>query len=357
MAELRRDPVIGRWVIISSERALRPSAMVTHAPARTDEFNPFKPGNEGETPPELLAYRPPGTRPDTPGWWVRVVPNKFPALDAQGAIQRAGEGMYDKMNGIGSHEIVVESPDETVQLPDMEVEQVQEVLWAFRDRSVALRKDSRFRYILIFKNYGTAAGASIWHPHSQIIALPVVPKNVKEKIEGARRYHEYKERCVYCDIVHQEQRDQVRLVEENDTFLAYCPWASAFPFEVHILPKQHDNFFGDVTKNQVTQLAAILRSTLHRLKLAADDPAYNMIIHTTPDDLGAVPHFHWHIEILPALSRVAGFEWGSGFFINPIPPEEAAQYLREAELPLSPSMEGVSKLDRLEVIAQRRKKQ
>lgn len=333
MPELRRDPVTGRWVIISTERAKRPSALVKPVPTdKRDEFNPFKAGNEKETPDEVLAYRPPGSKPNTPGWWVRVVPNKFPALSSEGEIERYGEGMYDVMNGVGRHEVVVESPEEGIQLPDMSEEQVQEAIWAYRDRAVALRKDPRFRYVLIFKNYGTTAGASIWHPHSQIIALPIIPKNVQEKIDGAKKYFDYKERCVFCDMIHQEMKDGSRIVMENDQFVAFCPFASRFPFEIMILPKQHDCFFSDVTKNQVGDLAGIIRGTLRRLKLAVDDPAYNLIIQTTPDRLGAVPYFHWHIEILPALSRVAGFEWGSGFFINPVPPEDAAQYLREAEL-------------------------
>ncbi len=334
MPELRKDPVVGRWVIISTERANRPSSLVNPVPSnKVDDFNPFLPGNEDKTPKEVLSYRPPGTAPNTPGWWVRVIPNKFPALDTDGNIERFGEGMYDMMNGIGRHEVVIESPEPDKQLPDMEEEQVQEVLWAFRDRSVELRKDPRYRYVLIFKNYGPQAGASIWHPHSQIIALPIVPKNVQEEIDGARKYFEYKERCVFCDMVHQEQKDGDRVVMENDAFIAFCPYASRFPFETWILPKRHEQFFSDITKNAVLDLAEIIKGTLRKLQRALGDPSYNLIVRTTPDDAGPSAYCHWHIEILPALSRVAGFEWGTGFFINPVPPENAADILREAELP------------------------
>ncbi|MDK2973421.1 MAG: UDPglucose--hexose-phosphate uridylyltransferase [Candidatus Sumerlaeota bacterium] len=356
MPELRRDPVTGRWVIIATERAKRPSALVDTTPTeKIDKVNPFKAGNEHMTPPEILAYRPPGSKANSEGWWVRVFPNMYPALESEGEVSRAGLGMFDMMNGIGAHEVVVESPDEGVQLGDMDVEQVQEAIWAYRDRAVALRKDPRFQYVMIFKNYGKQAGASIWHPHSQIIALPIVPKNVQEKIEGARRYFDYKERCVFCDMIHQERNDAARVVMENDEFIAFCPYASRFPFEVFILPKQHACFFSDITKNIVSHLAEILQGTLRRLKLAVNDPAYNMIIHTTPKTLGDVPYFHWHIEILPALSRVAGFEWGSGFFINPIPPEDAAKFLRHAEMPgnvdLIPGEEGGEDLDSLKRIS------
>lgn len=347
MPELRKDPVVGRWVIVASERGRKPVGVLNPVPCdKKDEFNPFLAGNEAKTPKEVLSYRPPGTAPNTPGWWVRVVPNKFPALESEGDIRRSGDGMYDMMNGIGRHEVVIEAPDASKQLPDMDEEQVQEVIWAYRDRSVELKKDPRFRYVLIFKNYGVQAGASIWHPHSQIIALPIVPKNVQEELEGARKYYEYKERCVYCDMINQELKDQVRVVMENDLFVAFCPFASRFPFETWILPKNHEQFFSDITKNAVIDLAAILKGTLRKLKLALDDPAYNFVIRTTPDDAGPSPYSHWHIEILPALSRVAGFEWGSGFFINPVPPEEAAQILREAELPRSPSMDSVPKIFR-----------
>ncbi len=347
MPDLRKDPIVGRWVIVSTERANRPAAFVTHVPMDgADEFDPFLPGNERETPPEVLAYRPPDTEPDTPGWWIRVFENKFPALGSTGEPVRAGEGMYDMMSGVGRHEVVVESPDPSVQMPDMEEEQVREVIWAYRDRFVELKKDKRFRYVMIFKNYGHAAGASIWHPHSQIIALPIVPKSVQEEVEGARRHWEYKERCVYCDIARQELRDQSRIVMENDTYIAFCPWASRFPFETWIVPRAHEPYFSDITKNNVQDLAAILRDTLKKLKLTLDDPSYNMIIRTTPEEAGGERWSHWHIQILPALSRVAGFEWGSGFFINPVPPEDAANLLRQAELPRSPSMSRAVRIER-----------
>lgn len=337
MPELRRDPIVGRWIIVATERAKRPQSFVQHVPGdKRDENDPFVHGAEAKTPAEVLSYRPAGTKPNTPGWWVRVVPNKFPALDKDGELLREGDGMYDMMNGIGQHEVVVETPEAGMQISDLPQDQVQEVIWAFRDRCVELFKDPRYKYVMVFKNYGEEAGASIWHAHSQIIALPVVPKNVQEELNGAKKYYDYKERCVYCDMVSQELKDGSRLVMENDLFVAFCPYAARFPFETWILPKRHEAFFTDITKSTVQDLAEIYRGTLRKLKLALNDPAYNIVIHSTPPSAGAAPHYHWHIEILPALSRVAGFEWGTGFFINPVPPEEAAQYLRDADLPDSP---------------------
>lgn len=300
-----------------------------HTSEKKGGFCPFCNGNEAHTPPEVLSYRDPNTKPDNDGWWIRVVPNKFPALQIEGDLNRAGEGMFDKMNGIGAHEVVIETPKHGLDLPDMTDRQVAEVLWAFRDRSIELRKDSRFRYVLIFKNHGAEAGATLEHPHSQIIALPIVPKRVQEEIDGARRYYDYKERCVFCDIIHQEMNDGTRIVQENDSFLSFFPYASRFPFEVWIVPKRHEVFFSDIQKNGVTNLSKILRSTLRKLKYALDNPDYNFLIHTTPFDEGAVPYYHWHIEIMPRLTRVAGFEWGTGFYINPMPPEEAAKFFAE----------------------------
>lgn len=343
MPELRKDPVMGRWVIISTERAKRPQNFVRHVPANErDEHDPFLEGRESETPPEVLSYRPAGSKPNGPGWWVRVVPNKFPALDRDASIERAGDGMYDMMNGVGMHEVVVETPDPGLQLPDMPVQQVQEVIWAWRDRTLSMYKDPRFKYVLMFKNYGAEAGASIHHPHSQIIALPFIPKEVADALEGARRYYDYKERCVYTDMLRQELKDGARMVMENDEFAAFCPFASRFPFEVVILPKEHDPYFEGITKNSVVNLAAIVRGCLRKLKLALNDPSYNMIVHTTPPSMGKAPYTTWRIEILPSLSRVAGFEWGSGCFINPVKPEDAAQFLRDADLPGAPGAMGPS---------------
>lgn len=327
MPDLRKDPVIGRWVIIATERAKRPTAYLgDHAKPRTG-FCPFCRGQEHHTPPEVLAYREGSSMPDSPGWWVRVVPNKFPALEIEGPLNRRGEGMYDCMTGIGAHEVLIETPEHNLGLCDLPLRQLQEILWAFRDRVIELKKDPRFRYALIFKNYGREAGASLDHPHSQIIAMPIVPKRVQEEVEGARRYWEYKERCVFCDIIHQEQRDQQRVVLENSGFIAVAPFASRFPFETWIMPKEHALYFHEIQKNQIVDLADILRRLLGRLKDILDDPPYNFMIHTAPFERSGIPYYHWHIEVIPKLTRVAGFEWGTGFYINPTPPEDAARYL------------------------------
>jgi UDPglucose--hexose-1-phosphate uridylyltransferase len=334
MPELRKDPVIGRWVIIATERSKRPDEFgLLEEKVQKDGPCPFCPGHEDKTPPEILAYREPGTLPDKPGWRLRVVSNKFPALRIEGQLSRQGEGMYDKMQGIGAHEVIIETPDHHERLADLKQGQIEDILWAYRDRTLDLKKDPRFKYILIFKNQGKAAGASLSHSHSQLIATPIVPKRVMEELVGASEYYEYKERCVFCDIVSQELRDRVRVIGENDDFVAIEPFASRFPFETWIIPKIHEAHFEEATKHEYFQLAALLKETMGRLKKVLREPPYNYVVHTTPyvDDFSK--EYHWHIEIMPKLTRVAGFEWGTGFYINPMPPEEAARYLLEVDQP------------------------
>src|SRR5437660_7429435 len=227
MAELRKDPIVGRWVIISTDRAKRPTDFVREGVRIKGGFCPFCPGNESKTPPEIQAYRPnlnggPPPLRDTPGWTVRVVPNKFPALGIEGNLNRQADGMFDKMNGIGAHEGIIETPDHAATLATMPVKRVEDMLWAFRDRILDLKQDRRFKYILVFKNHGEAAGASLEHPHSQIIALPILPKQVVEELEGAKKYFSNKERCIFCDIIRQEMEMRVRVAAENAVFVTIC---------------------------------------------------------------------------------------------------------------------------------------
>ncbi len=331
MPELRKDPVTGRWVIIATDRAKRPSDFVREkVEIHGSGFCPFCYGNETKTPPEIQAYRSDGSSRDTPGWTLRVVPNKFPALGIEGSLNRQAEGLYDKMNGIGAHEVIIETPDHQMTLATMPARLIEDVLWAYRDRIVDLKKDPRFKYMLIFKNHGGAAGASLEHTHSQLIALPVVPKRVLEEVQGAKEYYAYKERCIFCDITRQEAESGIRVISENEYFITLAPFAPRFPFEMWITPKVHQSAFEESRKNDFEQLALILKDMLMRLDKVLDHPAYNYIIHTSPVPETSNDYYHWHLEIMPKLTKVAGFEWGTGFYINPTPPEESAKFLREA---------------------------
>ncbi|HEX9309120.1 MAG TPA: DUF4931 domain-containing protein [Anaeromyxobacter sp.] len=330
MPELRRDPIVGRWVIIATERAQRPTDLQRCPPAPQPALCPFCPGHEDKTPREVyVAGRLPSAPPNGPGWKVRAVPNRFPALKIEGELDRQAEGIYDRMNGIGAHEVVIETPDHGRALKDLSVAELTEVLFAFKARVLDLRNDLRFRYILLFKNHGHLAGASLDHSHSQLIALPVVPRQVIEEIEGARRHYDLKERCIFCDVVGQERRDRSRLVHENDDFVVFAPYAPRSPFETWIVPKRHESNFEAEPKERLGLCAEALGTATRRLAAALGDPAYNFIIHSNPVRDPSSPSYHWHLEIMPALSQVAGFEWGSGFHINPVPPEEAAEFLRK----------------------------
>ena len=333
MPELRKDPVIGRWVIIATERAKRPSDFKVEREIVSQENTcPFCEGREEMTPPEIMAYRENGSKKDAPGWRVRVVPNKFPALQVEGELDRRGEGMFDKMNGIGAHEVIIETPKHFCNLTQLTVPEVEEVIWAYHDRILDLKKDHRLRYVMIFKNKGAQAGASLEHTHSQLIALPVVPKRVTEEMAGSREYYSFKERCVFCDIVRQELNDGVRVVIENPSFIAIQPYAPRAPFETWIIPKAHNPSFENAQKQEYEHLAKILWQVLRKIELALNDPPYNFMIHTTPFHQEDLPYYHWHIEIMPNLVKFAGFEWGTGFYINPTPPEHSADYLREVKI-------------------------
>jgi UDPglucose--hexose-1-phosphate uridylyltransferase len=331
MPELRKDPVLGRWVIIATDRAKRPKDFPPEVARQEITQCPFCPGNEVKTPQEILAYRDDPAQKNQPGWKLRVVSNKFPALRIEGELLRRGRGVYDMMNGIGAHEVIIESPDHYAMISDLPLKSVEEIIWAYRDRLVDLRKDLRLKYAMVFKNHGAAAGASLEHPHSQIIALPIIPQAVIGEMNGAKQYYDYRERCIYCDIVQQEIEEKDRVIYENYDFLVICPYAPRFPFETWILPKEHDSCFEDSKKDEYLHLADALSTIVKKLNKALGRPAYNYMLHNSPFDNRNNAFYHWHIEITPIISTVAGFEWGTGFYINPIPPEEAARFLREIE--------------------------
>jgi len=331
MSELRKDPISGRWVIISVERGKRPIDFISPSQRKRGGFCPFCHGNEYTTPEEIMAFRPPGTAPNSPGWTLRVMPNKFPALQIYGDLNKAGVGIFDMMNGIGAHEVIVETPDHMLSLSTMPLKALEDVLWAYYLRLTDLRKDRRFKYVLIFKNEGDAAGASLEHSHTQTIALPIIPMLVKEETDSAKQYYALKERCIFCDVINQEIEYQKRVIYQNSEYVALAPFAPRAPFETWILPKRHESNFQPQNKN-FSSLAEILQVILRQIDKILEVPPYNFVIHTSPFQDEINEYYHWHIEILPKLTKIAGFEWGSGFFINPTPPEESAKFMREAKI-------------------------
>ena len=329
MPELRRDPITGRWVIIARERGERPYDFIVEKDRVKGGFCPLCPGNEATTPPEVLAYGRETYNPNGPDWFLRVVPNKFPALIIEGELDKRGEGIYDKMNGIGAHEVIIETPDHHCTIEELDLQRLELVFRAYRDRIVDLSRDARFKYIIIFKNFGRSAGASLEHSHSQLIALPVIPNRIQEELDGCKRYFDYKERCVFCDIIHQERSQGVRIVLENDEFITICPFASRAPFEMVVLPKRHQSRFISMDDGQFSALTALFSETMKRLNRILPGVSYNYMLHTAPITHSSLEHYHWHIEIMPKLTTIAGFEWGTEFYINPSPPEDSARMLRE----------------------------
>lgn len=334
MPDLRKDPIVGRWVIIATDRAKRPHDFTRDKDRATAPtgYDPFLEGNESATPSEILAYRTAGTERDQPGWRVRVVPNKFPALQIEGQLSKRGDGIYDLMNGIGAHEVIIECPHYEESMARLTLDNIREIIWVYRDRLVDLKRDRRLVHGLIFKNKGALAGATIDHSHSQLIVTPVVPINVWEEMEGALGFYNYRGRCIFCDMIQQELATGSRIVLDLPNFVVFCPFASRFPFETWILPKHHSSHFENIQRQQVEELGLVLKTVLCKLDIALDDPPYNYIIHTAPFDSQELQHYHWHIEIMPRLTRVAGFEWGSGFYINPVLPEQAAAFLRDTDI-------------------------
>jgi UDPglucose--hexose-1-phosphate uridylyltransferase len=340
MPELRKDPVLGRWVIISTERGKRPSdfSHTESEPVSNPANCPFEAGHEEMTPPEVYSVRPPGSQPDSPGWKLRVIPNKFPALRIEGQLGRKGLGLYDKMNGVGAHEVVIENPDHLRDLDARTIEENFLIYRAYRDRIVDLLRDERFEYIMVFRNYGIQAGASLAHPHSQIIATPIVPKRVTEELNGSLQHYRYKKRCIFCDIIDQEQMLEERIVMASNHFMVLCPFAAAHPFELWIIPTRHQADYTQASDDELRDLAGVMGRLVGKYKKTLGEVHYNYVVHTTPSE-GALEenfphghaHYHWHIEMFPRLTKTAGFEWGTGFYINPTPPEEAARYLREVD--------------------------
>ncbi len=338
MSELRYDPVKRTWVILSAERGHRPF----HYQSRTQAIHepkscPFCPGNEGMTPHEVYAYRPDGSAPDSSGWRVRVVPNKFPALTtgmAPGALPTVPymEEIHSRIPGFGSHEIIIETPVKNRQMVDMNDDEIVEVLIVLRERMRIHFSDGRFKTVILFKNHGMEAGASLVHSHTQLMALPIIPSNVASQLQSFEEYRTREDRCLMCEILEREVKDEARIVEDRGGYLVLAPFAASSPFQLNVVPRDHSHDFSLSDDDSLGNLATVLGSTLRRLRSVLDEHSWNMVLHNTPVDpegVADVEAYHWFLEITPRLTNLAGFEMGSGFYINTVAPEECAALLRE----------------------------
>lgn len=337
MHELRKDPLLNRWVVIL-QNSLGPEAY--KKPAHGKPEGPEKcilcEGHESRTPNEITADRA-GTGPNTPGWLTRVIPNPKPILHIEGDLGRKGYGMYDKMNSIGANEIIVETPRHNQKAEDMGRDQMHRVLSMYKSRIADLERDTRIRYVFVCKNHGRGSSAAYEHSHSEIIGTPIIPKLIKEELDNAKVYFAYKERCIFCDIMHEESRMEERVILESRHFIAFCPYAPKFPFEFWLLPKKHACAFQEIGQDELYDLADVMTTLLKKLRKVLGDPSFHYVIHTSPNRIPRRDHwhtlgddYHWHIEFTPRLVRASGFEWGSDFYVLNTSPEDAAKYLKEA---------------------------
>ncbi|MCS7168822.1 MAG: galactose-1-phosphate uridylyltransferase [Gemmatales bacterium] len=332
MPFLRYDVTTGDWVIFAPERARRPHEF-RHAPAPAETPSergpcPFCPGNEWMTGPEIFALRSAGG-PDSSGWRIRVVPNKFPALRVEEENRHVEEGrLFRRLGGCGAHEVIIESPQHDTFLGHHPVEHIEQLLRVLQLRHNDLLRDLRIQQIVLFKNHGERAGTSLRHPHWQLIATPVVPRLLRLKHQIATDYFDQTGHCLYCDLAHEELEAGVRVVASNDRFVAFVPYAAHVPFETWILPRYHQSSFGQAQPSELYDLAQLLRLVLLKMYNALDNPHFNLTINTVPRGDENKPYFLWHIQIIPRLTTPAGFELGSGMSINLMLPEEAASYLR-----------------------------
>ena len=338
MSELRRDPFRNRWVNVSPSRAGRPTDLEGESSPC-----PFCPGNESLTPLEILAIRPPGSPTNGPGWQLRVVNNLYPALEPNRNIERSTRGVYERMEGAGHHELVIETPDHDRDLDALADDQMARVIRTHWSRLEALEEDPSCAYVLVFRNWGKGSGASLAHPHAQILAMPVVPDGISTEITRSVQYFGRTGRPLSLDMLNTEREKERRIIIENERFIALAPYASAYPFEIALYPKDLAASFKDLIEADVAPLGSLLQQILARMKRALNDPAYNIVLHTAPnpqssatsilaDPAAIEAAFHWHMEIVPRLHRVDGFEWATGMFINTVPPEDAARILRETDV-------------------------
>lgn len=267
--------------------------------------------------------------PGPEGWMVRVTPDKHPLLHIEGDLGRRGVGMFDMMNAIGAHELVSDTPDHRQQWADFPVEHMVRLLGVYRARVADLRRDRRFRHVVVLKNQG-AAWSRYGHAHSHVIATPFTPKRLEEELAGAREYFRMRERCAFCDQLAEELQAGARLVAGNAEFATFAPFASEYPYETWITPLRHGGDFGALPDRTLASLAELLVDALARLRATLDDPPYSVVLHAGPLDGGDQAEFHWHWEIVPHLGQELGMEWGTGMFSNPVFPEDAASQLRAA---------------------------
>jgi UDPglucose--hexose-1-phosphate uridylyltransferase len=336
MSEIRKDPASRTWVVIAPGRSKRPvefdeEKAVAAAAPHIDPDCPLCFGHEDQTPPAVFELWPPGAAAADARWHTRVVGNKYPALEPVVELAHFGVGdFYVGLTGVGAHEVIVETPFHGEHLATMSHDSIRQVVRTYAERYRFWRNDPRIAYILIFKNWGQAAGASLVHSHSQLVATPVMPPRVSEELEEARRYFRYHRQCLYCKTLEVELADPSRVVYSNEHFVVHAAYAARFPYELRITPRRHAAALDELSDEEAEGFADALGVMTRSLYRNLGDPPYNYLVHAAPLRTPGLLYYHWHVEVIPRLAQPAGFEWGSGIYINTVAPEQAAAELREA---------------------------
>lgn len=333
--EYRKDPLSDGWVVIAAERNGRPDEFCEVPVRRTGGACPFCQGNENSTPGEICKYPPDSGEQ----WKVRVVPNKFPAVvrceelspaQVSKAFKNGVPQLFTSLRGHGGHEVIIESPRHAVSLTDLDEESLRLTFLAYRDRMQALAAEGPWNYVQVFKNVGAAAGSSIEHAHSQVVGLPAVPVRVADELAHSRDFLNKTRRRLFSAMLEEELAQGERIVAETPDFVALCPYASRFAYETWILPRQPLPRFELSSESLTIALGRFTATVIGKLERTLGRPAYNYLIHSAPFDGTGDDHYHWHLELFPRVTKPAGFEWGTGYYINPVAPEQAAELLRVA---------------------------
>jgi len=340
LSELRYDALHRRWVIITTERNHRPREFYPHREqVWSDDECPFCPGRENQTPNEIVAVRPDGSKPNSPDWRIRVTQKKLPALDTCEITWKPGaEGFYELLPGFGVHEIIIEGPDHNMSMHEFPPDLIFDVLDMYRNRLAFHIENLNLKYTLIFKNHGSTTGVSLAHPHSQVIGSPITPRSMRIELMSTLRYYAETGNCMICDMIERERREDKRLIYDDGTIVVFNSFAARFPYEFIIAPVQHSAYYFREDDKTLHCLAAAMRNILQLLKTTLNDPPFNYMVHSGPNTEAAPifpgywktleNDFHWHIEIIPQIVQTAGFEWGGGLPINPVSPEDAVSFLK-----------------------------
>jgi UDPglucose--hexose-1-phosphate uridylyltransferase len=327
MPELRYNIITREWVIIATERAKRPEQFASRNTRRSpqpafDARCPFCPGNEAQTPPETYRIG------DERTWHVRAVPNKFAALSSEGELARRTDGLKRTISGVGRHEVIIETPVHNRQMAQFTAAELERAVQAYVRRYEAVTADPRIAHATLFRNHGERAGTSLEHPHAQIVGTPIIPPQVRERMETALRFFDENGRCIFCNLLEEELTEGRRLVAENERFVAFLPFAALTPFHLWIFPRRHTAGVLEASDAELADFAALLGTVLRKVRAGLEDPDYNLTLRTPPREAQGMRYFHWYASLIPRVTRVAGFEIGSGMFINTSLPEQSAEFLR-----------------------------